>query len=113
MIAWKPMVVYGGPNYLHRPWGPAKPNLWGQTHPVAWGPPQQTNIETSGFDAPNDSDYGDDYEQGNLLEGMTTGHWSSSALELTMLTMLAVLPCWQCCHADNPAVTAILLCWQC
>ena len=93
MIAWKPMVVYGGPNYLHRPWGPAKPNLWGRTHPVAWGPPQQTNIETSGFDAPNDSDYGDDYEQGNLLEGMTTSHWSSSALELTMLTMLAMLPC--------------------
>ena len=72
MIAWKPMVVYGGPNYLHRPWGPAKPNSWGRTHPVAWGPPQQTNIETSGFDAPNDSDYLDDYEQGNFLKGMTT-----------------------------------------
>ena len=66
MIAWKPMVVYGGPNYLHRPWGPAKPNLWGRTHPVAWGPPQQRNIDTSAFDAPDMSDYLDDYEQGNL-----------------------------------------------
>jgi len=63
MIAWKPMVVYGGPNYLHRPWRPTKPNLWGQTHPVAWGPPQPTNIETSEFDAPNNSDYWDDYEE--------------------------------------------------
>ena len=69
MIAWKPMVVYGGPNYLHRPWGSTKPNTWGRTNPVAWGPPQLTNIETSGFDAPNVSDYLDDYEQGNLLKG--------------------------------------------
>ena len=74
MIAWKPMVVYGGPNYLHRPWGPTKPNLWGRTHPVAWGPPQPTNIETSEFDAPNNSDYLDDYEEGNSLKGYD--NWS-------------------------------------
>jgi hypothetical protein len=82
MIAWKPMVVYGGPNHLHRPWGPpnperwglTKPNPWGRTNPVAWGPPQPTNIETSAFDAPDISDYADDYEQGNLLKVMTIGH---------------------------------------
>ena len=77
MIAWKPMVVYGGPNYLHRPWGPTKPNPWGRTNPVAWGPPQLTNIETSGFDAPNVSDYLDDYEQGNSLKGYD--NWSCAA----------------------------------
>ena len=32
---------------------------------MAWGPPQPKNIETS--DAPDMSDYFDDYEQGNLL----------------------------------------------
>ena len=74
MIAWKPMVVYGGPNYFHRPWGPPNPERWGPINPVAWGPPQLKNIETSGFDAPNVSDYLDDYEQGDLFKGMTTGH---------------------------------------
>ena len=77
MIAWKPMVVYGGPNYLHRPWGSTKPNTWGRTNPVAWGPPQLTNIETSGFDAPNVLDYLDDYEQGNSLKGYD--NWSCAA----------------------------------
>ena len=90
MIAWKPMVVYGGPNYLHRPWGQPKPRPWGKSYPgpwgkppkrrskrllekilkknnaVAWGPPQPKNIDTSAFDAPDMSDYLDDYEQGNL-----------------------------------------------
>ena len=88
MIAWKPMVVYGGPNYLHRPWGQPKPRPWGKPYPgpwgkpqktllgdilkknnpVAWGPPQPKNIDTSAFDAPDMSDYLDDYEQGNLLK---------------------------------------------
>ena len=75
MIAWKPMVVYGGPNHLHQPWGPPMPGSWGKpkkNNPVAWGPPQPRNIETSAFDAPDMSDYLDDYEQGNLLKDMTT-----------------------------------------
>ena len=99
MIAWKPMVVYGGPNYLHRPWGwgPPKPRPWGKPYPgpwgkpqktllgdilkknnpVAWGPPQPKNINTSAFDAPDMSDYLDDYEQGNSLKGYD--NWSCAA----------------------------------
>ena len=90
MIAWKPMVVYGGPNHLHRPWGPPKPGPWGPTKPNPWGrtnpvadhekryhSTQPKNIETSAFDTPDIgtpdmSDYLDDYEQGSLLKGMTT-----------------------------------------
>ena len=85
MIAWKPMVVYGGPNHLHRPWGPPKPGPWGPTKPNPWGrtnpvadhekryhSTQPKNIETSAFDTPDIdtpdmSDYEDDYEQGNSL----------------------------------------------
>ena len=98
MIAWKPMVVYGGPNHLHQPWGPPMPRPWGKPYPgnrkknnpVAWGPPQPKNIKTSAFDAPGMSVadhekryhstqpfdapdlYWDDYEQGNLSKSMTT-----------------------------------------
>ena len=86
MIAWKPMVVYGGPHYLHQPWGRPMPRLGGKTYPgsypgpwgkpqkrlkknnpVAWGPPQQRNDETSPFDAPDMSDFLDDYEQGKEI----------------------------------------------
>ena len=41
MIAWKPMVVYGGPNYPHRPWGPLKPRPWGKSYSGPWGKPQK------------------------------------------------------------------------
>ena len=77
MIVWKPMVVYGGPNYLHRPWGPTKPNPWGRTNPVAWGPPQPTSIETSTLDTPDISEYADDYEQGKGYD-----NWSCAALSV-------------------------------
>merc|ERR1712106_226244 len=80
-MGWKPMVVYGGPNHLHRPWGPPKPGPWGPTKPNPWGrtnpvadhekryhSTQPKNIETSAFDTldidtPDMSDYLDDYEQ--------------------------------------------------
>merc|ERR1712210_355079 len=91
MIAWKPMVVYGGPNYLHRPWGQPKPRPWGKPYSgpwgkpqktflekilkknnaVAWGPPQPKSIDTSAFDAPDMSDYLDDYEQEDKRSAQT------------------------------------------
>ena len=81
MIAWKPMVVYGGPNYLHRPWGPPKPRPWGKPYPGPWGKPQKTllgeilkknNPVAWGPPQPKNLDMSenlDDYEQGNLLKG--------------------------------------------
>ena len=115
MIAWKPMVVYGGPNYPHRPWGPPKPRPWGKSYsgpwgkpqnrllkkilkknnPVAWGPPQLKNFETS--DAPDMSDYLDDYEQGNLLtlkdaRGVKMNHWSGECLTMSDRTLTFPTP---------------------